>query len=122
LAIPRKVSLGESRITIDWSDGHTSVHANGRLRESCPCAMCMGEPAAFGAGREIPLIVAAPPGVLATRYQMVGRYAISFVWSDGHRTGIYPYEYLMEMCECKECSAKTAGRDASRGGLISGGH
>jgi len=118
--MPRKVSLSESRVTIDWSDGHRSVHANSRLRESCPCALCAGEPPAIGVGRVIPLVVAAPPGVFAVRYQMVGRYAISFAWSDGHTTGIYPYEYLLEMCECDVCATKSAERRVGQGGLISG--
>jgi DUF971 family protein len=82
--------------------------------------MCAGEPPAIGVGRVIPLIVAAPSGVFATRYQLVGRYAISFAWSDGHSTGIYPYEYLLEMCDCETCAAKTAGRRVGQGGLISG--
>ena len=102
--MPRNVSLSESRVTIDWSDGHKSVHANGRLRESCPCALCAGEPLAIGVGRVIPLVVAAPPGVFAVRYQMVGRYAISFAWSDGHTTGIYSFDYLRRICPCEDCA------------------
>jgi len=65
--------------------------------------------------------VAAPEGVSAERYSMVGRYAISFAWSDGHTTGIYPYEYLLEMCECEACAARGADRNVGQGGLISGG-
>jgi DUF971 family protein len=95
-----------------------SVHPNARLREACPCAMCAGEPPAIGVSRVIPLMVAAPEGVTAERYSMVGRYEISFGWSDGHSTGIYPYSYLLEMCECAECAAKAAGPKAKRGGLI----
>jgi DUF971 family protein len=121
LPVPRKVSLDGLRVSIEWSDGHKSVHSNGKLREACPCAMCAGEPPAIGASRVIPLMVAAPEGVLAERYSMVGRYAVSFVWSDGHSTGIYPYEYLLEMCECDICAARAAGRKVGQGGLISEG-
>jgi DUF971 family protein len=121
LPVPRKVSLGGSQVAIEWSDGHRSVHLNARLREACPCAMCAGEPPAIGVSRIIPLMVAAPAGIAAERYAMVGRYAISFGWSDGHSTGIYPYAYLLEMCECDACAAKAAGRKVGRGGLISEG-
>lgn len=107
-------------MTIEWSDGHTSVHPNVILREACPCAMCQGEPPAIGVGRIIPLMVAAPEGIFAQRYSMVGRYAISFAWSDGHSTGIYPYDYLLEMCECEACAAEAATK-AGQGGLISRG-
>jgi DUF971 family protein len=116
LPVPRKVSLGGSEVTIEWSDGHRSIHSNASLREACPCALCQGEPPAIGVGRTIPLMVAAPKGIFAERYAMVGRYAISFAWSDGHGTGIYPYEYLLEMCECGACAAR-----AGQGGLISRG-
>jgi len=119
LPVPKKVSLGSSRVTIDWSDGHTSVHSNARLREACPCAMCAGEPPAIGTSRVIPLMVAAPSGIVAEKYSMVGRYAIAFVWSDGHSTGIYPYDYLLGTCECEAC---TAGRtDAEDKRMASGG-
>lgn len=97
-----------------------SVHQNARLREACPCAMCAGEPPAIGFSRVIPLRVAAPEGVSAERYSMVGRYAISFGWSDGHSTGIYPYDYLLEMCECEACAAEAATK-VGQGGLISRG-
>ena len=82
--------------------------------------MCQGEPPAIGVGRIIPLMVAAPEGIHAERYSMVGRYAISFSWSDGHSTGIYPYEYLLEMCECEACAARAATK-VGQGGLISSG-
>lgn len=119
MPVPRKVSLGGSHVTIDWSDGHRSVHANRSLRESCPCAICSGEPSAIGLGRAIPLIPAAPEGVLSTGYRMVGRYAISFAWSDGHSTGIYPYEYLLSICECDACAAEAEKRRTGRGEVIS---
>jgi DUF971 family protein len=119
LPVPRKVALGESQVTIEWSDGHRSVCSNKRLREACPCAMCAGEPPALGVSRMIPLIPAAPSGIVATRYALVGRYAISFVWSDRHSTGIYPYEYLLGMCECDACAAKTEELKVVKGGLIS---
>ena len=36
--------------------------------------------------------------------QLVGRYALQFSWSDGHDTGIYPFEVLRETCLCPECA------------------
>ena len=105
--------MGPSQVRIAWSDGHGSIHSNRRLREACPCALCAGEPPAIGFSRVIPLMPAAPEGVAATRFVMVGRYAISFAWSDGHSTGIYPYDYLLGMCECEGCALRL-----EKGGLI----
>ncbi len=123
MPVPRKVSLGVSQVTIDWSDGHESVHPNTKLREACPCAVCVGEPPAIGTSRMIPLMVAAPAGIFAERYAMVGRYAISFAWSDGHSTGIYPYDYLLSTCECEACAGgriKTEGTRIVSGGSLGG--
>lgn len=83
--------------------------------------MCAGEPPAIGVSSVIPLMVAAPEGVFAEKYSMVGRYAIAFAWSDGHSSGIYSYEYLLEMCECDSCAERAAVRKVVRGGLISDG-
>ncbi len=111
LQVPKVVSLGPSQIMIEWSDGHSSVHGNRALREACPCALCKGEPPAIGSSKFIPLMPAAPPDVHALKSVMVGRYAISFAWSDGHASGIYPYEYILATCECEACVAnKSAPR------------
>lgn len=28
---------------------------------------------------------------------LVGRYALTFVWSDGHQTGIFSFDYLRQL-------------------------
>ena len=38
-----------------------------------------------------------------TEVKPVGRYAINFVWSDGHDSGIYSYTFLREACPCVTC-------------------
>jgi DUF971 family protein len=44
-----------------------------------------------------------PEAVYPTEIQYVGRYALTFVWSDGHSTGIFPFDYLRQICPCDEC-------------------
>ena len=36
-------------------------------------------------------------GVYPTAIHYVGQYALQFVWSDGHSTGLYTFEYLREI-------------------------
>lgn len=103
MPVPKRVDLTPSHVLVEWSDGHKGVHPNKALREECPCALCQGEPPAIGVSRVIRLLPAAPEGVQAVRFSMVGRYAIAFAWSDGHSTGIYPYDYLLSVCECEAC-------------------
>ncbi len=38
----------------------------------------------------------------------VGRYGLTPVWEDGHRTGIFTYEKLRALCECEACRKKGA--------------
>ena len=83
-------------LKIIWQDGHESVFPARGLRLACPCASCVDE--MTGEIRIIPSRIAddiRPLGV-----HLVGRYAISLDWSDGHRTGIYPFEFLRKRCPC----------------------
>ncbi len=80
-------------LAIEWADGATSLLDVRALRMACACAECVdessGEPRL--AERDVPADV-APIGI-----QSVGRYAIQVEWSDGHSTGIYPFERLRRL-------------------------
>jgi DUF971 family protein len=39
----------------------------------------------------------------AVQIGLVGRYAVSIEWSDGHDDGIYSYETLRGLCPCGRC-------------------
>jgi DUF971 family protein len=91
----------EARLRIVWKDGHRTEFEPRYLRLHCPCAACVEEMT----GRALldPATVAADVYPLGIRY--VGRYALQFDWSDGHRTGIYPFDQLRRMCPCPDCTA-----------------
>ena len=95
-----------SGVNIEWNDGHKSLFSNKSLREACPCALCQGELNPLGGSRVLPMVPDVAGDVKATQYRLVGLYAVAFAWSDGHSTGIYPYDYLLERCECKACAEK----------------
>jgi DUF971 family protein len=40
-----------------------------------------------------------PPMVEIASFDWVGNYAVNFVFSDGHNTGIYTYKYLRAIDE-----------------------
>ena len=98
---PRKVELTDQGIRVDWSDGHRSVYAHRFLRLRCPCAQCVDE--MTRAPRLDPETV--PQDLHAVDYMTVGNYALEFLWSDAHYTGIYTYESLRSLCTCMECMA-----------------
>lgn len=35
--------------------------------------------------------------------EVVGTYALTFAWKDGHHYGIYTWSYLRALCPCDEC-------------------
>ena len=85
-------------IKVKWQDGHESLYPAKSLRLSCPCAGCVDE--VTGERRPSALV---PHDVKPLGIQLVGRYAISIQWSDGHSTGIYAFEKLRKLCPCGEC-------------------
>ena len=82
-----------TRLRIRWADGAESLLAPFDLRAACPCAACVDEMTGRRTLRPETLPEAVHP--LAIHY--VGRYALQFVWSDGHQTGIYPFRYLRRL-------------------------
>jgi DUF971 family protein len=102
------VSREKREVQIRWQDGHESVYGFDLLRRECPCALCNDERSRQAAPRGLSLTVLAGPVAKAGEIQVaevkpVGRYAINFVWSDGHDSGIYSYNFLRDVCPCPSC-------------------
>lgn len=87
----------DSKISIKWSDdAETSLFAP-QLRRACPCASCVNE----WTGEKILKDSSVPEDLTFSDMQIVGRYALSFRFADGHDTGIFTYKYLRELSERK---------------------
>jgi DUF971 family protein len=84
-----------TRLRITWRDGAVSELAPRLLRLRCPCAGCVDE--MTGVRRLRADMV--PVDVYPESIQYVGRYALQFMWSDGHSTGIYPFEFLRKLAD-----------------------
>jgi DUF971 family protein len=106
-----RVLLTEGKgLEIDWMDGHKSAWSFAWLRDACPCATCVeqrkledrrpGQPKPKPA-QLLPMYAPLPKPLSA---HGVGRYAIEFAWNDGHRSGIYSWDYLRRNCQCGECT------------------
>jgi len=80
---------------IVWDDGEAYDYHPRLLRLLCPCAGCVDERS--GVRMLTPGMI--PESIMPVAIHPVGRYALQFVWSDGHRTGIYPFEYLRRIAE-----------------------
>lgn len=100
-------------LEIDWKDGHRSAWSFAWLRNACPCATCHdereksgrapGEPKPEPASL-LPLYHAPARPVEVTP---VGNYALTIAWNDGHKSGIYSWDYLRRHCQCAECKTDT---------------
>jgi DUF971 family protein len=82
-----------ARLRIVWKDGVVSEYVPRPLRLACPCAGCVDEMTGIRTLRADQV----PENVYPTAIHYVGRYALQFVWSDGHSSGIYPFELLRRL-------------------------
>jgi DUF971 family protein len=95
---PLRIELIGDEVALAWSDGAESFIPMERLRAASPSAETQGERDIFGNqyGGNGPKQF---PGVTVTGWERVGNYAIRFDFSDGHRTGLYAYDYLRRVCD-----------------------
>ncbi len=96
---PNSVDLLPDGIHIEWDEGHHGYFPHRSLRAECPCASCVHEMT----GQRMVTLDNVGEDIEALDHMTVGRYALQFLWSDGHDTGIYPYEMLRKICLCDEC-------------------
>lgn len=104
-AEPAEYRLDDARrlLTIRWRDGHESHYPFDDLRRACPCAACRVAKKPQGGLTVLTGPVVTPGEVRITRIEPVGRYALTFLWSDGHSTGIYSFDLLRQLCPCATC-------------------
>ena len=102
---PTKIKkISATELSILWGDAHEGRHTMQTLRKCCPCAGCKQERETNEGMITLPVL---RPGEFDLRaIQPVGNYALQLIWGDGHQTGIYTFDYLREICECKECIKK----------------
>jgi ATP-binding protein involved in chromosome partitioning len=86
-----------AKLRIEWKDGIVSEYVPRQLRLLCPCAACVDELT----GLRTLTAEMVDEGVYPTAIHYVGRYAIQFIWSDGHSTGLYTFEYLREIADAE---------------------
>ena len=61
------------------------------LRDSCMCAACVDEMS----GTKVLKRDTIPEDVHPLSIEPKGNYAVGIVWSDGHKSSIYPYARLL---------------------------
>ena len=94
--LPVNIELIGQEIAIVWDDGQETYVAFEKLRAASPSASNMGERDILGNryGGDGPKRF---PGVQVLGWERVGNYALRFDFSDGHRTGLYSFDYLRSL-------------------------
>jgi len=93
---PREIEQeGEANLRIAWADGRECRYSAPALRRVCPCAQCVNE----WTGERTLRAETISNDLTIENVQLVGRYALTFRWSDEHQTGIYSFRLLREFCE-----------------------
>ncbi len=92
---PKDIRLkrAEGLLEVTWSDEESQRFRVRQLRCACACAGCVDEMT----GIRTLDVNAVPDDISITNMQLVGNYAVKFVFSDGHDTGIYAWDRLYEM-------------------------
>ena len=108
MPIPEEIiGLLRSKITLKWADGHETIYLARDLRLACRCASCVEETS----GKPLLDPASVAPTIRAKHIELVGQYAMSIEWTDGHSTGIYNFRDLRGNCPCPACAAeRAAGR------------
>lgn len=83
-------------VEVCFGDGRTCRFTLEELRENCPCAECRtrrerGQDPWPGRHSAMALRVEGA--------ELVGGWGLGLAWSDGHATGIFPWEALRRWCE-----------------------
>lgn len=87
------IEESDREVSIKWSDDTETRYLASNLRRSCPCATCVNE----WTGEKILRDDQVKDDLSFSSISIVGRYALSFHFSDGHDTGIFSFDYLKKL-------------------------
>ena len=97
-ATPKHLDLERERgLRVDWNDSTTVFYPVAFLRRMSPSADSI---AAKEEQENNPLAILPSTGsgpLTIKEIELVGNYAVRFVFSDGHTAGIYSWEYLQSL-------------------------
>jgi len=86
-----RYETGTSLVIVRTPDGKEKKIKAYELRKACHCALCMEE----FTGQPLIKEGSIREDVYPTKIEPKGNYAVAIVWSDGHKSSIYPYERLL---------------------------
>ncbi len=88
---PKAVNRLSDGLEIIWGNDISCIYPYKYLRLQCACANCVEELT----GKKLLNVSGVSDDIIIVDYIIVGKYAIQPLWSDGHESGIYPYNSLL---------------------------
>tara|TARA_B100000029_G_scaffold413929_1_gene417152 strand:+ start:64 stop:387 length:324 start_codon:yes stop_codon:yes gene_type:complete len=94
----------EKGLTVTWQDGTTDHYPVPHLRRFSPSAEARQTRASLESNplAVLPASESSTGPLLAENIEHVGTYAVRITFSDGHRTGLYTWEWLRDIAPDKE--------------------
>ncbi len=105
-----RLSPDKRTLTIRWTETRAELPAE-YLRVESPSAEVKGH------GPSDARLVGGKQNVTIRGLEPVGAYAVKIVFSDGHETGLYTWDYLRELANERESRWNTYLADLARTGL-----
>ena len=93
---PENIVLMPEEVAIKWNDGSEDFFPMATLRAASPSAETAGEKDILGnqyggeSGKDY-------SDVRVRGYEPVGGYAVRFLFTDGHHSGLYSFDYLKKL-------------------------
>jgi len=86
-----RYETGSQLVIVRTPDGKEKKIKALELRKSCNCALCVEE----FSGKPLIKEGSIREDVYPYKIEPKGNYAVAVIWSDGHKSSIYPYERLL---------------------------
>lgn len=86
-----RYETGSSLVIVRTPDGKEKKIKAFELRKACHCALCVEE----FTGQPLLKEDSIREDVYPYKIEPKGNYAVAIIWSDGHKSSIYPYERLL---------------------------
>lgn len=93
---PSRIDVIGNTLALQWPNGEECFIEAPLLRTQSPSAENKGETDIFGqvSGGQVKTEY---PNIKIIKVSTIGNYAIRILFSDGHSTGIYSWEYLQKL-------------------------
>ncbi len=94
---PKHIDIRKSEgVHVEWSDGESAFYPCALLRKMSPSADSK-EIREQIANNPLAILPNTGNDITIEDGELVGNYAVRFAFSDGHKSGIYTWEYLRSL-------------------------